>query len=682
MTASARRAPSHSPPPSRPHSRSPNLRPRRSGSGLVGGARARPRPRPHAPRPRPRHRGRPRAAAVAAARALDGAVEAHPEFGTASAVRRRRPPRLRPAAHRALCAPGALPDARLHATNRGGPGAPRLQRERRSRSPRRPPPRRARRPLRRPRRPRARAAASPPRRSVRDDATRLWRGARNAARFDLDRTPTTRALLEAAVARAGSTRSPASASGPSSSAPPPSRTRARARAPRGVGRPRGSAPGLRLRPAFGARALAGVAAPRFRRAARRRPLAPLSGARRRSSSASPPPRAARAARETARAPRGHERPSRTRSRPLEGTCEVARRAARWLDPARQPEASARTPPLGAHPAAARPPPTSKRWACLRGPALGESLRPLARGALPRHAEDARGGPPRGARGPRAPRLPRQRRSSHDRRFPDVRPDCSICGLAEPDPRLLQDCFECGNPFHLNPVPTSGARLRRRLIGESLGVEYYCQTCIDRLRGTIDGRSSADPATARYAELTAGHDARRSPARRRPQQPLHAARDTSSLRSPSDRACGAATAASTCDRAALEGRRRGRPRRGRCGPGRRFEDDLDASRASSRRRFEDDLDEPAPLEARERRWPLGAMLAVVLGVVGGPGVLPAARRPRERRRAQPLPRHRRDRRRHLPTLGAPPVRRRRAHAAPARRSPREPRTPDPDRARTR
>ncbi len=28
--------------------------------------------------------------------------------------------------------------------------------------------------------------------------------------------------------------------------------------------------------------------------------------------------------------------------------------------------------------------------------------------------------------------------------------CSVCGEAEPDPRMLQDCFECGNPFHINP----------------------------------------------------------------------------------------------------------------------------------------------------------------------------------------------------------------------------------------
>ena len=42
-------------------------------------------------------------------------------------------------------------------------------------------------------------------------------------------------------------------------------------------------------------------------------------------------------------------------------------------------------------------------------------------------------------------------------------------------------------------------------------------------------------------------------------------------------------------------------------------DLAADGADPDDDFEDDLDEPAPGEERERRWPLGVMLAVVLGV---------------------------------------------------------------------
>ena len=78
--------------------------------------------------------------------------------------------------------------------------------------------------------------------------------------------------------------------------------------------------------------------------------------------------------------------------------------------------------------------------------------------------------------------------------------CWICGLAESDPRLLQDCFECGNPFHLNPrADIEGRDCGDAWIGESLGVEYYCQTCIDRLQAESMGQH-VDPATARYAGL--------------------------------------------------------------------------------------------------------------------------------------------------------------------------------------
>jgi hypothetical protein len=78
--------------------------------------------------------------------------------------------------------------------------------------------------------------------------------------------------------------------------------------------------------------------------------------------------------------------------------------------------------------------------------------------------------------------------------------CSVCGRAEPDARLLQDCFECGNPFHLNPrTDIDGQDCGDAWIGETLGVEYYCQTCIDRLQAHAMG-GQTDPAGARYAEL--------------------------------------------------------------------------------------------------------------------------------------------------------------------------------------
>jgi hypothetical protein len=78
--------------------------------------------------------------------------------------------------------------------------------------------------------------------------------------------------------------------------------------------------------------------------------------------------------------------------------------------------------------------------------------------------------------------------------------CAVCGQAEPDARLLQNCFECGNPFHLNPrTDVAGKDCGDAWIGESLGVEYYCQTCIDAMQAH-SMMPQPDPATARYAAV--------------------------------------------------------------------------------------------------------------------------------------------------------------------------------------
>jgi hypothetical protein len=78
--------------------------------------------------------------------------------------------------------------------------------------------------------------------------------------------------------------------------------------------------------------------------------------------------------------------------------------------------------------------------------------------------------------------------------------CSVCGRSEAEPRNIQACFECGEPFHLNPrndVP--GIDCGDAWIGESLGLEYYCQRCIDRIQAaSIAGQPS--PEAARHSEL--------------------------------------------------------------------------------------------------------------------------------------------------------------------------------------
>lgn len=78
--------------------------------------------------------------------------------------------------------------------------------------------------------------------------------------------------------------------------------------------------------------------------------------------------------------------------------------------------------------------------------------------------------------------------------------CSVCGKLEADLRNVQQCFSCGADFHLNPRNDQpGIDCGDAWIGESLGLEYFCQSCIDRLQAeSMQGHGSA--TTARHAEM--------------------------------------------------------------------------------------------------------------------------------------------------------------------------------------
>ncbi len=78
--------------------------------------------------------------------------------------------------------------------------------------------------------------------------------------------------------------------------------------------------------------------------------------------------------------------------------------------------------------------------------------------------------------------------------------CFVCGQLEADLRNIQQCFNCGNDFHLNPRnDLPGIDCGDAWIGESLGLEYYCQLCIDQMqRESMHG--APDATTARHAEM--------------------------------------------------------------------------------------------------------------------------------------------------------------------------------------
>lgn len=75
--------------------------------------------------------------------------------------------------------------------------------------------------------------------------------------------------------------------------------------------------------------------------------------------------------------------------------------------------------------------------------------------------------------------------------------CAICGLDEPDARLLSRCFDCGSWFHLNPrSDVEGLDCGDAWIGESLGITTYCSTCIDRRQQEALAAEGADAEMAR------------------------------------------------------------------------------------------------------------------------------------------------------------------------------------------
>ncbi len=78
--------------------------------------------------------------------------------------------------------------------------------------------------------------------------------------------------------------------------------------------------------------------------------------------------------------------------------------------------------------------------------------------------------------------------------------CVVCGELEPNARLLEHCFLCDNPFHLNPRnDVEGIDHGDAWIGPSLGVHFYCQSCIEGMAAQARGELG-DPAQA--AQLAA------------------------------------------------------------------------------------------------------------------------------------------------------------------------------------
>ena len=63
-------------------------------------------------------------------------------------------------------------------------------------------------------------------------------------------------------------------------------------------------------------------------------------------------------------------------------------------------------------------------------------------------------------------------------MPAQSPTCAVCGDDEASAELLAECFECGASYHLNPYNNRPGRdCGDAIIGETLGVHYYCEPCL-------------------------------------------------------------------------------------------------------------------------------------------------------------------------------------------------------------
>ncbi|MDA1004402.1 MAG: hypothetical protein O3B31_13830 [Chloroflexi bacterium] len=78
--------------------------------------------------------------------------------------------------------------------------------------------------------------------------------------------------------------------------------------------------------------------------------------------------------------------------------------------------------------------------------------------------------------------------------------CAICEAPESNSALLSDCFDCGAWFHLNPYSDRpGIDCGDAVLGETLGVHFYCQRCIEIRESPFAGD---DPARVRAEAMIA------------------------------------------------------------------------------------------------------------------------------------------------------------------------------------
>lgn len=85
--------------------------------------------------------------------------------------------------------------------------------------------------------------------------------------------------------------------------------------------------------------------------------------------------------------------------------------------------------------------------------------------------------------------------------PGVR--CAICDGVEADARLIATCYDCGQPFHLNPYSDrEGIDCGDAVLGENLGLYLLCNPCLGEHEAAAAPPPGVDPARARAEAMIA------------------------------------------------------------------------------------------------------------------------------------------------------------------------------------
>ena len=71
--------------------------------------------------------------------------------------------------------------------------------------------------------------------------------------------------------------------------------------------------------------------------------------------------------------------------------------------------------------------------------------------------------------------------------------CHVCSSSVAQHSLAEQCFMCSNYFCLNPYNSDEFRdCGDAIIGPSMGVEYWCEPCLEKLNVTEEENSSTPP----------------------------------------------------------------------------------------------------------------------------------------------------------------------------------------------